>query len=74
MVNKDNQILLNKLVEISNGKWGSVATAEMARTGNKRGQSQAEWTTHAVAENLAENTFLLSLGSKSFFDVGPSVF
>lgn len=41
MVNKDNQILLNKLVEISNGKWGSVATAEMARTGNKRGQSQA---------------------------------
>ena len=42
MVNKDNQILLNKLVEISNGKWSSVATAEMARTGGnkKRGQSQ----------------------------------
>jgi len=36
MVNKDNQILLNKLVEISNGKWSSVATAEMARV-SKRG-------------------------------------
>jgi hypothetical protein len=25
-INKDNQILLNKLVEISSGKWSSVAT------------------------------------------------
>ena len=24
-INKDNQILLNKLVEISSGKWSSVA-------------------------------------------------
>ena len=24
IINKDNQILLNKLVEISNGKWSSV--------------------------------------------------
>lgn len=27
IVNKDNQILLNKLVEISSGKWSSVAPA-----------------------------------------------
>lgn len=26
-INKDNQILLNKLVEISSGKWSSVAPA-----------------------------------------------
>ena len=26
-INKDNQILLNKLVEISSGKWSSVAVA-----------------------------------------------
>ena len=26
-INKDNQILLNKLVEISSGKWSSVVTA-----------------------------------------------
>ena len=25
-INKDNQILLNKLVEISSGKWSSIAT------------------------------------------------
>lgn len=30
-INRDNQILLNKLVEISNGKWNSVGTADMAR-------------------------------------------
>ena len=24
-INKDNQILLNKLVEISSGKWSSIA-------------------------------------------------
>lgn len=27
-INRENQILLNKLVEISNGKWSSVAKAE----------------------------------------------
>ena len=27
-INKDNQILLNKLVEISSGKWSSVATVQ----------------------------------------------
>ena len=27
VINKDNQILLNKLVEISSGKWSSVAPA-----------------------------------------------
>ena len=47
MVNKDNQILLNKLVEISHGKWSSVATADMART-NKRGKSQASRSTNSV--------------------------
>ena len=26
-INKDNQILLNKLVEISSGKWSSVQAA-----------------------------------------------
>ena len=26
-INKDNQILLNKLVEISSGKWSSIAPA-----------------------------------------------
>jgi hypothetical protein len=26
-INKDNQILLNKLVEISSGKWSSVVSA-----------------------------------------------
>ena len=27
-INRENQILLNKLVEISNGKWSSVAKVE----------------------------------------------
>lgn len=31
-INKDNQILLNKLVEISSGKWSSVAPAPRKRT------------------------------------------
>jgi hypothetical protein len=31
-INKDNQILLNKLVEISSGKWSSVAPAPKRRT------------------------------------------
>ena len=31
-INKDNQILLNKLVEISSGKWSSVAPAPKKRT------------------------------------------
>ena len=30
-INKDNQILLNKLVEISAGKWSSVAPAPKAK-------------------------------------------
>ena len=30
-INKDNQILLNKLVEISSGKWSSVAPAPRAK-------------------------------------------
>ena len=30
-INKDNQILLNKLVEISSGKWSSVAPAPKRR-------------------------------------------
>ena len=30
-INKDNQILLNKLVEISSGKWSSVAPAPKAK-------------------------------------------
>ena len=30
-INKDNQILLNKLVEISSGKWSSVAPAPKKR-------------------------------------------
>ena len=50
LVNKDNQILLNKLVEISNGKWGSVATAEMARTGpgKNRGKSTVTRSTNSA--------------------------
>jgi hypothetical protein len=39
-INRDNQILLNKLVEISNGKWNSVGTADMARQLSKKSQSQ----------------------------------
>lgn len=31
IVNKDNQILLNKLVEISSGKWSSVQPAPKAK-------------------------------------------
>ena len=31
-INKDNQILLNKLVEISSGKWSSVAPAPKKRS------------------------------------------
>lgn len=31
-INKDNQILLNKLVEISSGKWSSVVTAPRRNT------------------------------------------
>jgi len=38
-INKDNQILLNKLVEISSGKWSSVVTAPR-RNPTKRNQSQ----------------------------------
>jgi len=38
IVNKDNQILLNKLVEISSGKWSSVqpapAKAKRAKSSN----------------------------------------
>ena len=34
-VNKDNQILLNKLVDISHGKWSSVTTAANARGDNR---------------------------------------
>ena len=30
-INKDNQILLNKLVEISSGKWSSVAPVPKAK-------------------------------------------
>lgn len=36
-INKDNQILLNKLVEISSGKWSSVAPAP--RRANNRNKS-----------------------------------
>jgi hypothetical protein len=36
-INKDNQILLNKLVEISSGKWSSVVTAPKRTV--KRNQS-----------------------------------
>lgn len=38
VVNKDNQILLNKLVEISSGKWSSVAPAPKR---DKRAKSSA---------------------------------
>ena len=31
-INKDNQILLNKLVEISSGKWSSVAPIPVKQT------------------------------------------
>ena len=34
-INKDNQILLNKLVEISSGKWSSVAPVPTAKTKNR---------------------------------------
>ena len=40
VINKDNQILLNKLVEISSGKWSSVVTAPR-RNPVKRAQSHA---------------------------------
>lgn len=38
-INKDNQILLNKLVEISSGKWSSVVTAPHRKTTTKRTHS-----------------------------------
>ena len=41
IVNKDNQILLNKLVEISSGKWSSVAPApkvKRAKSSNNTGK------------------------------------
>jgi hypothetical protein len=42
IVNKDNQILLNKLVEISSGKWSSVApapkTVKRAKSSNNTGK------------------------------------
>ena len=34
-INKDNQILLNKLVEISSGKWSSVAPAPKKKVINR---------------------------------------
>ena len=34
-INKDNQILLNKLVEISSGKWSSVAPVPKKRAGTR---------------------------------------
>lgn len=34
-INKDNQILLNKLVEISSGKWSSVAPAPGKKARNQ---------------------------------------
>ena len=37
-INKDNQILLNKLVEISSGKWSSVAPVPK-KAGPVRGKS-----------------------------------
>lgn len=33
-INKDNQILLNKLVEISSGKWSSVAPVPVKKPRN----------------------------------------
>jgi len=43
IVNKDNQILLNKLVEISSGKWSSVAPApkvKRAKSSNNTGSGK----------------------------------
>ncbi len=34
-INKDNQILLNKLVEISSGKWSSIAAPLPAQKKNR---------------------------------------
>jgi len=42
-INKDNQILLNKLVEISSGKWSSVAPVPPKKSCKKR-FSQSEGT------------------------------
>ena len=38
-INKDNQILLNKLVEISSGKWSSVAPAPLKKAPVQRTKS-----------------------------------
>ena len=34
-INKDNKILLNKLVEISSGKWSSVAPVPTKKNANR---------------------------------------
>ena len=40
-INKDNQILLNKLVEISSGKWSSVAPVPKKATKSAGGRGQS---------------------------------
>jgi len=51
-INKDNQILLNKLVEISSGKWSSVAPAPKKRT------------TRSVQPNLLKGPTSLNMGMR----------
>ena len=52
-INKDNQILLNKLVEISSGKWSSVAPAvkqkKVPRSGSVRDAIKGPTSLNMVA-------------------------
>ena len=62
-INKDNQILLNKLVEISNGKWSSVASAEMARRMNvaataTKSKSLGRSTAHSMTSFSAYGNYV----------------
>ena len=70
VVNRDNQTLLNKLVEISSGKWSSVTSApKRGKRGNslrqtglaslnigvrKRETERIEKENHAFAKRLFE--------------------
>ena len=75
-INKDNQILLNKLVEISSGKWSSVAPAATKKVRNqsvkvkgptslnmavrKRETERIEKENHAFAKRLYDKQAVLS--------------
>jgi hypothetical protein len=74
-INKDNQILLNKLVEISSGKWSSVAPVPKKKTVRtqsvkgptslnmgvrKRETERIEKENHAFAKRLFDKQAVLS--------------